>query len=240
MNIKPYFFVVLMVLAGCGQADDNQNADQDQNKDLPRIAIAGLAIESSTFSPAVTREEAFHARTGEDVFSFYPFMSPDSLNRKRAHWIPTLSGHALPGGIVIREAYESLVTKTLKMLRQNGPYDGVLFDIFGFMSVSGLDDAEGDFIVRIREVIGKEPIISTSMDLHGNVSKRLARNTDLITCYRMAPHEDALESKQRAVENLLERIESGKGKPAYKAWIPIPILLPGEKTSTREIGRAHV
>src|SRR5690606_36506610 len=80
---------------------------------------------------------------------------------------------------------------------------------------------------------GPETLISTSMDLHGNVSWRLAENTDLITCYRMAPHEDALESKQRAVENLLDRLESGKGKPAYKAWIPVPILLPGEKTSTR-------
>jgi microcystin degradation protein MlrC len=71
------------------------------------------------------------------------------------------------------------------------------------------------------------------MDLHGNVSWRLAENTDLITCYRMAPHEDAMQTKQRAVANLIERIESGKGKPAYKAWIPIPVLLPGEKTSTR-------
>jgi microcystin degradation protein MlrC len=77
------------------------------------------------------------------------------------------------------------------------------------------------------------------MDLHGNVSRRLAHQSDLITCYRMAPHEDELESKQRAVENLLSRIESGKGKPAYKAWIPVPILLPGEKTSTRiEPGRS--
>jgi microcystin degradation protein MlrC len=49
----------------------------------------------------------------------------------------------------------------------------------------------------------------------------------------MAPHEDALESKQRAVDNLLSRLISGKGKPKYKAWIPVPILLPGEKTSTR-------
>lgn len=229
MNIKRYLFAALIVLAGCDQADNDRNGNQD----LPRIAIAGLAIESSTFSPAVTQEEAFHARTGEDVFSFYPFLSPGSLNRKRVHWIPTLRGHALPGGIVSREAYESLVTKTLEMLRENSPYDGLFFDIHGAMSVEGLDDPEGDFIVRIREVIGKEPVISTSMDLHGNVSKRLARNTDLITSYRMAPHEDALESKQRAVENLLDRIESGKGKPAHKAWIPVPILLPGEKTSTR-------
>ncbi|MEX2595245.1 MAG: M81 family metallopeptidase [Anditalea sp.] len=202
-------------------------------KELPRIAIAGLAIESSTFSPALTHEEAFHAKTGDEIYSSYPFLSPDSPNRRRADWIPTLRGHALPGGIVTREAYESLVTKTLDLLKKNGPYDGLFFDIHGAMSVVGLDDPEGDFIVRIREVIGKKTIISTSMDLHGNVSWRLAQNTDLITCYRMAPHEDALESKKRAVDNLLSRIESGKGKPAYKAWIPVPILLPGEKTSTR-------
>ena len=208
-------------------------ACSQQEKPLPRIAIAGLAIESSTFSPAVTQEEAFHARIGEDVFSYYPFMAPDSPNRKRAEWFPTLRGHALPGGIVSREAYESLVTKTLEMLKENLPYDGLFFDIHGAMSVVGLDDPEGDFIIRVREVVGKETIISTSMDLHGNVSERLAKHTDLITCYRMAPHEDALESKQRAVDNLLERLESGKGKPAFKAWIPVPILLPGEKTSTR-------
>ncbi len=72
-----------------------------------------------------------------------------------------------------------------------------------------------------------------SMDLHGNVSWRLAENTDLITCYRKAPHEDALETKERAITELLARIVSGKGKPAYKAYVSIPVLLPGEKTSTR-------
>ena len=204
-----------------------------QNKNLPRIAIAGIAIESSTFSPAVTHEEAFHARKGNEVFLYYPFLDSDSVTYKRAEWFPTLRGHALPGGIVTREAYESLVTQTLEMLKQNGPYDGLFFDIHGAMSVVGLDDPEGDFINRIREIVGYKTIISTSMDLHGNVSWRLAQNTDLMTCYRMAPHEDAIESKKRALVNLLDRIENGKGKPNYKAWIPIPILLPGEKTSTR-------
>lgn len=204
-----------------------------QIKSHPRIAIAGLAIESSTFSPALTNEEAFHAKYGADVFSSYPFLSVDSPLRNQAKWIPTLIGKSLPGGAVTREAYESLVNKTLDSLKKNGPYDGLYFDIHGAMSVVGLDDPEGDFITRIRKVVGKEPIISTSMDLHGNVSLRLAQNTDLITCYRMAPHEDAMETKQRAVENLLNRIESGKGKPAYKAYISIPVLLPGEKTSTR-------
>lgn len=208
-------------------------AEKESENKLPRIAIAGLAIESSTFSPALTHEEAFKARVDEDVFTFYPFLAQDSINRKRAEWIPTLRAHALPGGIVTREAYESLVNQTLDRLKADLPYDGLFFDIHGAMSVVGLDDPEGDFIRRVREVIGYETVISTSMDLHGNVSKILAENSDLITCYRMAPHEDALESKKRAVENLLDRLENGKGKPAFKAWIPIPILLPGEKTSTR-------
>ena len=200
---------------------------------LPRIAIAGIAIESSTFSPAHTDEVAFHAQYGKELLTRYPFLATDSLLLKRVIWIPTLGGHALPGGAVTREAYESLVNKTLDSLKKHLPFDGLYFDIHGAMSVTGLDDPEGDFIVRIRKVVGTKTIISTSMDLHGNVSWRLAANTDLITCHRMAPHEDAMQTKERAVKNLLERIESGKGKPLYKAYIPIPILLPGEKTSTR-------
>ncbi len=126
-----------------------------------------------------------------------------------------------------------MVKQSLDLLKKNLPYDAIFYDIHGAMSVVGMDDPEGDFLIRIREVVGKKPFISTSMDLHGNVSWRLAQNTDLITCYRMAPHEDAMATKRRAVANMLSRLESGKGKPAYKAWIPIPILLPGEQTSTR-------
>jgi microcystin degradation protein MlrC len=202
-------------------------------KALPRIAIAGLGIESSTFSPARTQEEAFHPKYGAEVFTSYPFFGVDSPLRQRAVWLPALVGKSLPGGAVTREAYESLVGKILDSLKKNGPYDGLFFDIHGAMSVVGLDDPEGDLITRIRKVVGTKTLISTSMDLHGNVSWRLAQNTDLITCYRMAPHEDAMQTKRRAVQNLVDRIENGKGKPAYKAWVPIPVLLPGEKTSTR-------
>jgi microcystin degradation protein MlrC len=194
---------------------------QSSSSPLPRIAIASFGIESSTFSPARTDEEAFHAKYGNDVFTSYPFLNDTVPLRHRAAWFPTLAARSLPGGAVTREAYESIVGQILTALKKNTPYDGMFLDIHGAMSVVGLDDPEGDFITRIRQAIGNKTIISTSMDLHGNVSWRLAENTDLITCYRMAPHEDAMETKQRALENLLERLESGKGKPAYKAWVPI-------------------
>jgi len=230
LKLTLYAITLVFLLVACGA---NQEEQTENSSKLPKIAIAGLGIESSTFSPAQTEAEAFHPRVGDEVFGYYPFFEEGSAVRKRAEWVPTLQGKSLPGGIVTRQAYDSLVNVTLEMLEKNKPYDGLFFDIHGAMSVVGLDDPEGDFIAKIREVIGNETVISTCMDLHGNVSERLAKHTDLITCYRMAPHEDAMESKERAVTNLLDRLESGKGKPAYKAWIPVPILLPGEKTSTR-------
>lgn len=199
----------------------------------PRIAIAGIAIESSTFSPAVSRLEDFRIRETDSLFSDYPFMHPDSGIVDRAVWLPALKARAMPGGIVQREVYEELASRIVTMLEKSMPLDGFFFDIHGAMSVEGLPDPEGDLIERIRKVIGPDVLVSSCMDLHGSVSHRLAKNIDLITCYRMAPHDDAMNSRRRAVENLLSRLESGKGKPAYKAWVKVPILLPGEKTSTR-------
>src|SRR5262249_48204036 len=69
--------------------------------------------------------------------------------------------------------------------------------------------------------------------LHGNVSQRLAQNCDLLTDYRLAPHEDAMQTKERAGGGLLDRIANGKGEPGFKAWVPIPVLLAGGESRKR-------
>ena len=38
---------------------------------------------------------------------------------------------------------------------------------------------------------------------------------------------------RRGVVNLLDRLTSGKGRPAYKAWVAVPVLVSGEWSSTR-------
>jgi len=53
------------------------------------------------------------------------------------------------------------------------------------------------------------------MDLHGNVSWHLIVNTDLITYYHKAPHEDAINTK-KAVENLL-KVEKAKSNELFMA-----------------------
>ena len=197
----------------------------------PRIGITGIAIESSSFSPAKTYEKDFNIKYGSEIFTSYNFFNQSYIDK--ADWFPTMRARALPGGVVTKDSYESMVLQIIELTKQTLPLDGLFFDIHGAMNVEGMDDPEGDFIDRIRAVVGPKTIISTSMDSHGNVSRKLAEESDLITCYRMAPHEDAMESKQRALDNLVDRLITGKGKPKYKAWIPVPILLPGEQTSTR-------
>jgi microcystin degradation protein MlrC len=201
----------------------------------PVIAIAGLAIETSTFTPTRTLAPAFHPDRGDEVVARYDFLGPLS---SRADFRGALIGHALPGGMVARDAYESLASEIVTRLSDlvaSEHVDGLWYDIHGAMVVEGLDDAEADLLGRIRAVIGPDVIVSASMDLHGNVTAELAHQVDLVTCYRMAPHEDAMETKERAVRNLVDVLTTrpvGSQRPV-KAWVPIPVLLPGEQTSTR-------
>ena len=199
----------------------------------PRIAIAGLGIESSTFSPARTEAPAFHpVREGEVLERYESFLGPGRPLREAAEWHPTLVGKALPGGVVTAAAFATLSDEIIERLRALPPLGGLWYDIHGAMTVEGLEDAEVVLLRRIREVVGPDVLVSTTMDLHGNVSRDLVHLTDLITCYRMAPHEDWLETKERGVQHLVDRLRSGAGRP-LKAWIPVPVLLAGEKTSTR-------
>jgi microcystin degradation protein MlrC len=198
----------------------------------PVIAIAGLGIESSTFSPARTEAPAFHPRRGADVLTRYPFLAPGQPLRAAADWRGALVGKALPGGTVTGPAYAALAAELLNRLGDLGPIDGLWYDIHGAMTVEDLDDAEAELLHRIREVVGPDVLVSTSMDLHGNVSRELVHQSDLITCYRMAPHEDAMRTKERAARNLVELLASGAPRPV-KAWVPVPVLLAGEQTSTR-------
>lgn len=198
----------------------------------PVIAVAGLGIESSTFSPARTEAPAFHPQRGADVLTRYPFLAPGEPLRSAADWRGALVGKALPGGTVTAAAFAELSGELIDRLRQLGPVDGLWYDIHGAMTVEGLDDAEDVLLARIRDVIGSDVLVSTSMDLHGNVSRELVHRSDLITCYRMAPHEDAMETKERAARNLVDLLRSGAPRPV-KAWIPVPVLLAGEQTSTR-------
>lgn len=200
----------------------------------PGIAVAGLAIESSIYAAHRAGYRDFDVLEGPAVLERYAFLAPETPMGAAAQWCGVFYARSMPGGLVRRDVYDdfrSRILSGLAGLGAAGPLDGLYLDLHGAMSVEGMDDAEGDLVEAIRQVIGPEPIVAAPMDLHGNVSERLALGVDLPTAYRLAPHEDAWETRERAARNLLHWL-GREGRPR-RAWVRVPILLPGEKTSTR-------
>jgi microcystin degradation protein MlrC len=147
-------------------------------------------------------------------------------------WLPLVHARALPGGAVERDFYESIKAELLKRLRAVLPVDGVFLDIHGAMSVVGMTDAEGDLAWAVRDAIGADALVSAAMDPHGNVSRPLIGALDLATSHRMSPHEDAPLTKTRAIANLVSCLRDGL-RPR-RAWVRVPVLLPGERACTRD------
>lgn len=196
-----------------------------------RIGIGGIAIESSTFSPLPSTTANFMIQRGEEIVANYPYFENGTFEgRQDVTWLGTLKARSIPGGPITAESYAEMKGELLERLEAVLPLDGFFFDIHGAMSVLGMDDAEGDLITSIRALVGPGCIISTGMDLHGNVTESLVENIDIFTAYREAPHIDAMERKAQAVRNLLMCLDEGI-RP-YRAWVRIPVGLPGEKTST--------
>lgn len=198
---------------------------------MRRVGIGGIATESCTFSPLPTTLDDFNVWRGDGMGELYPYL-PDWRWRGRDDlaFIPCLKAWADPGGPVARAAYAELKTELLARIAAALPLDGFFLDLHGAMSVDGLDDAEGDLVAAIRDLVGPGCVLSAGMDLHGNVTEGLVALVDVFTCYRHAPHIDAMETKERAVAHLARLLDGGI-RP-HRAFVRIPVMLPGERTST--------
>ncbi len=192
-----------------------------------RIAFGGIQIECSTYGHNRTRLVDFRIRRAQ-ALADDPFFAP--LKTYPWPFQPTLLAQAVPGDPVERAAYRELKTEFLQRLKALLPLDGVYLAMHGAMFVDGMLDAEGDWIASTRDLVGKDCLITASFDLHGNLSRRIIDNLDMLSAFRTAPHIDREETMRRAcgmlVHSLTRRIRPNL------VWVPIPVLLPGERTST--------
>lgn len=191
-----------------------------------KIAICGISIESSTFTKHITTLGDFVVRRGPEIVAQHPLQE----------WAPgveflgTLTAHSQPAGPIEPDVYDALETEMAERFQALGPVDGVWLDMHGAMSVLGRERAEERWIRRVRAVVGSDAVVSGSFDPHGNISRELAGLVDLAAFHRHSPHIDNADTRERAVRHLVEVLNRGH-KPA-KAWVRIPALLPGERTST--------
>lgn len=192
-----------------------------------RIAFGGFHIECSTYNPFLTRERDFTVHRGPDLLDAPAFRF---LRDYDAEWLPTIHGRAVPGGPIERTTYEQFKAEFLERIAAFGPVDGLYLALHGAAFVDGMEDAEGDWVTAAREAVGPDVPITASFDLHGNLSQRIIDSLDFYSTYRTAPHIDVEETSRRAVSMLMRHLT--RGETASIVWCPIPVVLPGEKTST--------
>lgn len=194
-----------------------------------RIAVGGIHTECSTYSPVLMQPEDFRVVSGDDLPASAAF---SFLGDSDVTLFPLLHARAVPGGPLARATYEGFKAEFLDRLKAVLPLDGLYLALHGAMNVEGMDDAEGDWISATRDLVGPDCIISTSYDLHGNVSRRIIDQIDIFAAYRTAPHIDVRETMVRAWTMLVRALEEGT-KPGV-AFAPIPVLMPGERSSTED------
>ncbi|MBF2734986.1 MAG: M81 family metallopeptidase [Betaproteobacteria bacterium AqS2] len=200
-----------------------------------RVALAGIAAESCTFSPLRSSLADFVQLAGEELLASEAaadFAAAGGLEIRGG-----LLARALPGGVLEREAFAALRARLraeLEPLVAQG-LDGVLLDLHGALAAEGCEDAELELLREIRQIAPGLPL-GAAFDLHGNLSAAAAAELDVLTAYRTAPHVDVAATRARAAALLIRRMA---GEQPSRADAPIPALLTGEQTATTvEPGRS--
>jgi microcystin degradation protein MlrC len=194
-----------------------------------RIAFGGLHTECSTYNPVLAQAADFRILSDAAMLAD-PYFG--WLKEYDAEFLPTFHARAIAGGPVAAAVYAGFKAEILSRIKTLLPLDGVYLAMHGAMFVEGMEDAEGDFIAAVRTLVGPECLISASYDLHGNVSQPIIDALDMFSTYRTAPHIDVEQTMRRAVTMLVRALREGI-RPKL-VWAPIPVVLPGERTSTED------
>ena len=194
-----------------------------------RIVVGGLHTECSTSSPVLMQPDDFRVLRG-DALTADPYFA--FLGGCDAEFAPLLHARAVPGGPLARATYDALKAEFLDRLEAAKPFDAVYLAMHGAVHVDGLWDAEGDWIAAVRDAVGPEMLIACSYDLHGNVSQKIVDRIDIFAAYRTAPHIDVAETMTAAVTMLTRALRDGTRPGVVR--VPVPHLLPGERSATTE------
>ncbi len=126
--------------------------------------------------------------------------------------IHPVSANANPSGTVTDDAFETIAGMILAAAERQGPIDGVLFHLHGAMVTESHEDGEGELLERLRGVLGPDIPVVVTLDLHANVTQKMADNANALIAFRTYPHIDMYERAWQGAE-LLDRAMHGKIRP---------------------------
>lgn len=202
-----------------------------------RIAFGGFLHETNTFAPSKAMLADFehggglpHLARGAAIFDAVRGVNVAAAGfvevaRERG-WsaVPTLWCAASPSAHVTADTFETLTAELVEAIRAASPLDGVFLDLHGAMVSEDQDDGEGEILRRVRAVIGPEIPLVASLDLHGNVTRLMVEQADLLVAYRTYPHIDMAGTGRRSAAALAALL--GRAARPAKAFRQLPYLIP--------------
>lgn len=155
----------------------------------------------------------------------------DALEEDGIEVVPGFGIRATAGGISASEVYEEFESRFRRIAAGCGPIDGCYLSFHGAHQSADSDDVCGDALVLARELFGNEIVVACSCDLHGNITKKMFDNADIITAYQTYPHVDHYNTGYRAAK-LADRLLGGE--KLYMAYGRVPMIQPANGYSTAE------
>ena len=195
---------------------------------MNRVGVLGFLHESNTFLPVPTTYEDF-ARTSmtrgagmlerwkggrHELSGMFAGLEEMGLTA-----VPCMATFAVPSGALTEDAYERVVAELLDSVRQNLPVDALLVALHGATVSVPYPDADGEFLRRLREMVGPEMPVVLTLDLHANISSAMAQHSTALVTYRSNPHLDQ-EERGREAARLLSRTMRGEVRPVQALEAP--------------------
>ncbi|MET0747625.1 MAG: M81 family metallopeptidase [Rhizobium sp.] len=191
-----------------------------------RIFTASLATETNTFSPVPTDINAFmaafYAGPGEhpETPTLCSSVVPILRRRGKAEGFTVIEGTscwAEPAGLIQRQAYETLRDQILAELTAALPVDGVVLGLHGAMVAQGYDDPEGDFLNRVRDLVGPDVLVAAEFDPHSHLTALRVARLNLMAAFLEFPHTDFEQRGEHVVELSLQALR-GEIRPVISTF----------------------
>ncbi|HET8678947.1 MAG TPA: M81 family metallopeptidase [bacterium] len=197
-----------------------------------RLAALGMSHETNTFVSAQTDYTAFE-HTGilhadEIVGAFKDAHSTmagylDAGDGPGVQITPLIFAHATPSGLITRDGFARIADEMIRLLRDHGPWDGVLLAQHGAAVSEEYPDADGEIVSRVRSLVGDHTPVGLSLDMHANVSPKMVENATITVLYRTNPHVDP-RLRARECAELVVRTIRGEIRPVQRLETP-PVVI---------------
>ncbi len=191
-----------------------------------RIFTAALATETNTFSPIMIDrkgfEDSLYAPPGQHPVTPTLCTAPIPVGRRvcaEKGWqlIEGTAAWADPAGLIARGAYEGLRDEILDQLRAAMPLDGVVLGLHGAMVAQGYLDPEGDFLARVRAIIGPDMLLCATLDPHSHLTAKRLAATNFFVAFKEFPHTDFVDRAEDLWRIAVDTLE-GRVQPTMSVW----------------------